>query len=151
MLSVIMYAVDTIGPRIRSAREAAGLTQDELADAIGVSATSIKNWESGRVKTPPVGKLEKVLGIVLRDQGSSAPRLDDASVHRLIAELAARFATLEQENERLRRQYHGATPSAIAAESASVTALPLTRSGMRRAARTRDPEDRNPEGPEGSS
>lgn len=31
--------------RIREAREAKGVTQDELSDAIGISRQSIKKWE----------------------------------------------------------------------------------------------------------
>ena len=36
----------TFGDRIREARKAAGLTQRQLADKIGVSNTSISNWEN---------------------------------------------------------------------------------------------------------
>lgn len=39
----------------RSLREAAGLTQRELADAVGVDRTTIAHWESGR--HTPNGKL----------------------------------------------------------------------------------------------
>ena len=35
------------GDRIRSARKAAGYTQRELAGVLGVSNTSISNWEKG--------------------------------------------------------------------------------------------------------
>lgn len=35
------------GEKIRSARKALGLTQRQLADMIGVSNTSISNWEKG--------------------------------------------------------------------------------------------------------
>lgn len=41
----------TFGDRIKDARKAAGLTQRQLADKIGVSNTSISNWEQC-VSTP---------------------------------------------------------------------------------------------------
>lgn len=43
----------TISDRLRKAREHAGLSQAELADAIGVSRNSISNYESGHT-TPRV-------------------------------------------------------------------------------------------------
>jgi transcriptional regulator with XRE-family HTH domain len=52
------YDQGTIPPielrhRLRIAREAAGLEQSELADAIGVSRNTIGNIEKGKLKTPP--------------------------------------------------------------------------------------------------
>jgi transcriptional regulator with XRE-family HTH domain len=37
----------TFGDRVRKARELAGLTQSELADALGVSRKTIANYEAG--------------------------------------------------------------------------------------------------------
>lgn len=42
-----------IGDRIRDARKSAGLTQKQLADMIGVSNTSISNWETGLSRPDP--------------------------------------------------------------------------------------------------
>ena len=39
--------------RLRIAREAAGLDQDQLADAIGISRNTVSNIEKGKLKTPP--------------------------------------------------------------------------------------------------
>ena len=39
----------TVGKRIRLAREHAGLTQEKLAETIGVSRTAISRWESGEI------------------------------------------------------------------------------------------------------
>jgi len=39
---------DTIGIRIKKARERAGLSQAELAKLLGVSQQQVSNWESGR-------------------------------------------------------------------------------------------------------
>lgn len=41
----------TLGDRIRKARKSAGMTQAQLAAAIGdASATSVNNWETGASK-----------------------------------------------------------------------------------------------------
>src|ERR1700722_7040670 len=37
-----------IGERIRSARRERGLTQDDLADQVGVSRSAVAQWETGR-------------------------------------------------------------------------------------------------------
>jgi transcriptional regulator with XRE-family HTH domain len=39
-----------VGRRVRMAREAAGLTQDALADQVDLSRTSVTNIEKGRQK-----------------------------------------------------------------------------------------------------
>lgn len=39
----------TVGKRIRLARESVGLTQEKLAETIGVSRTAISRWESGEI------------------------------------------------------------------------------------------------------
>ena len=36
-----------VGKRIRQARELAGLTQEQLAEKIGVSRTAVVRWEAG--------------------------------------------------------------------------------------------------------
>jgi transcriptional regulator with XRE-family HTH domain len=43
-----MSSLHEIGARIRSARQEQGLTQDELAQAIGVSRSAVAQWETGR-------------------------------------------------------------------------------------------------------
>jgi transcriptional regulator with XRE-family HTH domain len=43
-----MLSMDTIGDRIRQARVAAGIrTQQQLADAVGVTRSAVSQWESG--------------------------------------------------------------------------------------------------------
>ena len=39
----------TVGKRIRLARELAGLTQERLAETMGVSRTAVSRWESGEI------------------------------------------------------------------------------------------------------
>ena len=47
------------GDRIRDARKAAGLTQRQLADSLGVSNTSISNWEKG-LSRPDADMIQKL-------------------------------------------------------------------------------------------
>ena len=47
------------GDRIRNARKAAGLTQRQLADSLGVSNTSISNWEKG-LSRPGADMIQKL-------------------------------------------------------------------------------------------
>ena len=44
----IMSTPSDIGTRIRAARRDRGLTQDELADQVGVSRSAVAQWETGR-------------------------------------------------------------------------------------------------------
>lgn len=54
---------------IRAARIAAGMTQQQLADALGISQVSVTRWETGerepRVST--LNRIASVLGCNLRD------------------------------------------------------------------------------------
>lgn len=56
----IMVAVDTIGTRIKEAREAAGLNQAQLAARIGVERQAISQLESGVTKNPKPANLLKI-------------------------------------------------------------------------------------------
>ena len=50
---------------LRDARQAAGLTQLDMANSLRVHETLVSQWETGR-KTPPLGKIQsiaKLLGL----------------------------------------------------------------------------------------
>jgi transcriptional regulator with XRE-family HTH domain len=51
-----METTTSMGERIRAAREAAGLSQDQLAELTGMSKTTVSNWERG-VMNPRVREL----------------------------------------------------------------------------------------------
>ena len=44
----------TFAAQLKQARHAAGLSQSQLAEKLGVSVQTIKNWEVGR-REPPTG------------------------------------------------------------------------------------------------
>lgn len=70
--------------RLRAARIAAGLTQHELADAVGVKQPTVSQWENG-VRSPRATKLShlaELLGIEVTElvapiPDDNAPRLGD--------------------------------------------------------------------------
>jgi transcriptional regulator with XRE-family HTH domain len=43
-----MSDTQSIGARIKAARQDQGWTQDQLADAVGVSRSAVAQWETGR-------------------------------------------------------------------------------------------------------
>ena len=71
------------GEKIRDARKAAGLTQRQLANTIGVANTSISNWEKGISSPDPktIDRLSQILGVqpnYFFDQPlETAPGFDD--------------------------------------------------------------------------
>ena len=58
-----------MGEKLRAAREAAGLTQTQLADKVGVQQRDISRWENGR-REPGVlivKKMAQALGCSMDD------------------------------------------------------------------------------------
>ena len=86
----------TYGERIRQGREAKGLTQEELAEAVGVSRQAVSKWE-GDLSRPAAGKLvllSEILGIP-----KDAWQAMDAE------EAAAQAAAQETEGERKAKRW----------------------------------------------
>ena len=62
------------GRAIRKWREEFGISQYELADAMGVSHSVISDYESGRRKSPGVGVIRKMVDAFLRlDDANGSP------------------------------------------------------------------------------
>ncbi len=60
--------MNSLGSRIRQQRLAKGLSQQDLAEKVGVTKGAVSQWELGRtlnIKLPPVIKLCEVLGVSL--------------------------------------------------------------------------------------
>lgn len=55
-----LYAMDTLGERIRYARERAGLDQAGLAKLVGVSKSAVNQWELGKTKNLRLDNLFKL-------------------------------------------------------------------------------------------
>ena len=63
---------------IKALREAAGLTQFELAVKVGVTPTSVSAWERGQYepRASQLRKLAGVLGVLMDDIDTEAPVLE---------------------------------------------------------------------------
>lgn len=64
----------TIGQRIKAARLSAGMTQQELADKLGISFVGVSQWENDKrnPKRETLDKIAKVLGVRRRDLEDSS-------------------------------------------------------------------------------
>lgn len=64
--------MQTIGEKIKLARKAKKMTQDDLADILGVNRVAISNYEQGKNNPPyaKLGVLSDILGIQLLDTGT---------------------------------------------------------------------------------
>lgn len=61
-----MAADPAIGTRIKKRRQVLDMTQQDLADALSVSKSTVANWETGKhFPLRYLGKVEQVLGISL--------------------------------------------------------------------------------------
>jgi transcriptional regulator with XRE-family HTH domain len=58
-----MSTPSDIGTRIRAARRDRGLTQDELADHVGVSRSAVAQWETGRTGQV-TGNLSRIASVL---------------------------------------------------------------------------------------
>ena len=58
-----MSTPEEIGTRIRTVRRERGLTQDELADQVGVSRSAVAQWETGRAGQI-TGNLSRIAGVL---------------------------------------------------------------------------------------
>lgn len=73
-----LRVMSDIGIRLRQARKASGLAQEELARRIGMSVITVSRWETGKIKNPgsaELSKLARELGVSERwlSSGDAAP------------------------------------------------------------------------------
>jgi len=94
------------GTEIRAARERAGMTQGQLAHAVGVSLRTVGNWERG--DTVPMNRASAVEAALAQwlNSDEGGPRLAAASDAELLAEIARRFerGSTEKFSDKRRRE-----------------------------------------------
>lgn len=125
-------AAVTLGKDIRQARERLQMTQTELAGAVGVSESSVSNWERGR--SSPKNRLALVRQVLrMDDDGEVAVEdwpnehmaeedlLREVSDSALWAEVTRRFfrAAKSVRTDEPKRGHHGALPSHLLDSQAS--------------------------------
>jgi transcriptional regulator with XRE-family HTH domain len=88
------------GEQIRTARDAAGMTQQELATQLGVTQRTVGNWERGenipRNREP---LLRRILAAHLEGGAPPSPMLERATDMELLAEVARRMARAEAKSK----------------------------------------------------
>jgi transcriptional regulator with XRE-family HTH domain len=71
-----MAAETRIGTKIKRARERKRMSQQELADKLGVSRSAVNAWERDRsYPRSSIGALEDILSITIDDEPAAAPGL----------------------------------------------------------------------------
>lgn len=73
-----------IGEKIREARLAKGMTQEELGEILGVQKSAIAKYENGRVvniKRSTLKKISDVLGLKPHELIFESPKLETADIH----------------------------------------------------------------------
>ncbi len=92
-----------VGERIRRRRILLGLTQDQLADALGISYQQIQKYETGanRISAGRLAQIAEVLDVQAGWFFGAAERNDDAAVSsRAVLELIRNFSRIEDERVR---------------------------------------------------
>ena len=90
MAEELQSARQVVGERVRERREAAGLTQAELAQRVYVSRQTVNNWETGKTLIDVqslalvAGALGTTAGELLGERGAEAVRAEADLRHRLI-------------------------------------------------------------------
>lgn len=111
LLLASVFEPDAIGTRIAQARREAGLTQEELADLVGVSTRSLQSYEAGNVV--PYKHIRKLAKVLKRQvewflHGDVEPDPEHARLREELEAEVARFRKLgdqiEAELKRLQQQ-----------------------------------------------
>ena len=82
------------GDKLRSARQAAGLTQRELAKRIGMENSSICNWEKGR-SVPYVDTIETICWVLHVDPAYFFEK-DEGEAEQLPPTFASQYEKLDE-------------------------------------------------------
>jgi transcriptional regulator with XRE-family HTH domain len=96
-----------IGSRIARARRSKSISQEELADAMGVRAGIVSRWETGKV-LPPMKRLEQLADVLDRDVGYFTAGVSGAAPNNGDGELTDEIRALREELAELRALYEKA-------------------------------------------
>jgi transcriptional regulator with XRE-family HTH domain len=104
-----------VAGNVRTARRSAGLTQRQLAEAVGVDAITISRWERG-VTTPSLPRLRRVAEItettisdlVRAPNAASADALEFAAIKEELAETRELLDRIARAVDRLAQSREGA-------------------------------------------
>jgi transcriptional regulator with XRE-family HTH domain len=90
----------SIGKNIQNKRKAMGLTQDQLATAIGVSIAAVSKWETGGAypDITLLAPIARLLGVTVDDLLGFEPQLSEDQVMELCEKCAKLFESSEYEN-----------------------------------------------------
>ncbi len=87
---------DGVGARLRAARLSGGLTQKQLAEALGVESITVSRWERG-VTTPSLPRLHRIAELTQTTVSDLVRAPDAVTAH--AAELAALREELAETRE----------------------------------------------------
>ena len=98
-----MDDIGTVGQKIRELRKKAGLTQQQVAEKMGVQSPTISQWETGRFipRESSAARLAEALGVKVQD---ILPDVSGAHVSKKNSEMVAAFLDFLREAMRCCRQ-----------------------------------------------
>ena len=94
----------TLGEKIASARKEKGMTQEMLAEQLGVTRQAVARWETG-LSVPDAGMLVRIAGALDTTVNDLLGEEEPEQGRDLAAELEARNRQLAEREERSRRRW----------------------------------------------
>lgn len=94
----------TLGERIASARKEKGMTQEMLAEQLGVTRQAVARWETG-LSVPDAGMLVRIAGALDTTVNDLLGEEEPEQGRDLAAELEALNRQLAEREERSRRRW----------------------------------------------
>lgn len=115
----------TLGNRLKSLRIDAGLTQEQLAERIGVKKQNISRYENGRVEPNirTAKRIAEALGVTLEDIASSVSVSDFTKLSSDETQLVEDYRALNKEGREYIRQTMVMAKQSYSGKSDSVSQL----------------------------
>lgn len=107
-----------VGGRLRTARRSVGLTQKQLAEALGVESITVSRWERG-VTAPSLARLRRIAEITETTVSDLVRAPDAAAAHAVeLAALREELAETRELVNRVARALERLTPRQSVPDSA---------------------------------